>query len=54
LIYRQSARNSLSVEQMIVIVAQGQASSTRKVWGILCLDMNTPEAINAACQRALI
>ncbi|MGH7175738.1 MAG: IS21 family transposase [Tepidisphaeraceae bacterium] len=56
-IYRQSARKlGPFVEQMIVIVLhQGQGFiDTRKVWGILCLDKEyAPEAINAACQRAL-
>ena len=56
-IYRQSARKlGPFVEQMIVIVLrQGQGFiDTRKVWGILCLDKEyAPDAINAACQRAL-
>lgn len=56
-IYRQGARKlGPYVEQMIVILLhQGQGFiDTRKVWGILCLDKQyAPEAIDAACQRAL-
>ena len=56
-IYRQNARKlGPFVEQMIVnVLRQGQGFiDTRKVWGILCLDKEyAPEAINAACKRAL-